>query len=66
MAIEAGILEGTHVVARPLQSANGYREIALIWRRSSPREDEFQLLAETLRQIAHDVIPALGPATEVA
>jgi len=66
MAIEAGILEGTHVVARPLQSANGYREIALIWRRSSPREDEFQLLADTLRQIAHDVIPALGPAIEVA
>jgi len=59
MAIEAGILEGTHVDARPLQSENGFREIALIWRRSSPREVEFQLLADTLRQIAGEIIPSL-------
>jgi len=59
MAIEAGILLGTHVDARPLQSEHGYREIALIWRRSSPREEEFQLLADTLRQIAREVIPSL-------
>jgi len=58
MAIEAGILEGTDVVARPLQSDQGLREIALIWRRSSPREDEFELLAGTLRQIARDMAPA--------
>src|SRR5258706_5893881 len=55
MAIEAGILEGTAVDARPLRSEHGVREIALIWRRSSPREEEFQLLATTLRQIAHEV-----------
>jgi LysR family hydrogen peroxide-inducible transcriptional activator len=66
MAIEAGILHGTHVDARPLQSENGSREIALIWRRSSPREEEFQLLADTLRQIAHDVISTLAPAIEAA
>jgi len=60
MAIEAGILEGTKVDARPLQSGHGMREIALIWRRSSPREDEFQLLADTLRQIACEVIPSLA------
>jgi LysR family hydrogen peroxide-inducible transcriptional activator len=51
MAIAAGILEGTSVEARPLQSANGFRRVALVWRRSSPREEEFQLLADTLRQI---------------
>ena len=62
MAIEAGILDGTSIDARPLQSENGVREIALIWRRSSPREEEFQLLANTLRQIAHEVIPTLGIA----
>ena len=62
MAIEAGILEGTDVVARPLQSDQGLREIALIWRRSSPREDEFELLAGTLRQIAREVIPILTAA----
>jgi LysR family hydrogen peroxide-inducible transcriptional activator len=58
MAIEAGILEGTKVDARPLRSDHGFRRIALIWRRSSPREDEFALLADTLRQIARDIIPA--------
>src|SRR4051812_1899841 len=61
MAIEAGILEGTEVDARPLRSDNGARQIALIWRRSSPREQEFHLLAETLRHIASDIIPSLAP-----
>src|SRR5574338_1122192 len=60
MAIEAGILEGTRVDARPLKSDHGFRSVALIWRRSSPREQEFQLLAETLRQIAKDIIPGLA------
>lgn len=61
MAIDAGILEGTRVDARPLKSDHGFRSVALIWRRSSPREEEFQLLAETLRQIAREVIPGLTP-----
>jgi LysR family hydrogen peroxide-inducible transcriptional activator len=60
LAIEAGILGGTRVDARPLDSEHGYRRIALIWRRSSPREREFQLLAASLRRIARDLIP--GPA----
>ncbi len=60
MAVEAGILEGTRVEALPLQSTNGARRITLVWRRSSPRADEFQLLAKSLRQIASDVIPALA------
>jgi len=60
MAIEAGILEGTEVDARRLKSDHGFRRIALIWRRSSPREEEFRLLAETLRHIAKEVIPALA------
>jgi LysR family hydrogen peroxide-inducible transcriptional activator len=37
MAIDAGILAGTRVDARRLQSEHGYRHIALFWRRSSPR-----------------------------
>ena len=60
MAIGAGILDGTAVDARPLKSEHGFRRIALIWRKSSPREEEFQLLAETLRQIANDVVPSLA------
>jgi LysR family hydrogen peroxide-inducible transcriptional activator len=58
MAIEAGILEGTRVDARPLRSDHGYRRVALIWRRSSPRESEFALLADTLRRIVVDLHPA--------
>ena len=55
MAIDAGILDGTRVDARPLRSDQGYRRIALIWRRSSAREREFRLLATTLRRIATDL-----------
>lgn len=49
MALDAGILTGTHVVARPLKAQNAVREIALIWRRASPREADFQLLADEIR-----------------
>ena len=58
MAIEAGILGGTRVDAKPLRSDHGFRRIALIWRKSSPREAEFQLLATALRKIIGDLIPA--------
>jgi LysR family transcriptional regulator, hydrogen peroxide-inducible genes activator len=61
IAIESGILETTRVDARRLESDHGFRRIALIWRRSSPRESEFQLLAATLRRIAGDLIPDLEP-----
>lgn len=61
MAIEAGLLQGTAVDTRPLRSEHPYRRIALIWRRSSPRESEFQMLAATLRRIAADLIPDLEP-----
>jgi LysR family hydrogen peroxide-inducible transcriptional activator len=57
MAIEAGILDGTQVDAKPLLSDHGFRSIALIWRRSSPRESEFQLLAATLRRIMAELSP---------
>jgi LysR family hydrogen peroxide-inducible transcriptional activator len=49
MALDAGILHETEVVARPLKGKVASREIALIWRKNSPRGDEFRLLAEELR-----------------
>ena len=49
MALDAGILNGTDVTARPLASATANREIALVWRKNSPRAEEFRLLAEELR-----------------
>ena len=60
MAIESGILEGTRIVARPLRSKHNYRRIALAWRKSSPREEEFQMMAGTLRDIAREVVPGLA------
>ena len=59
MAIEAGILDGTEVDAKPLRAEHGFRRIALIWRRSSTRESEFELLAVTLRRIMRELIPEL-------
>jgi LysR family hydrogen peroxide-inducible transcriptional activator len=52
MAIDAGILTGTNVVARPLDARHAYRDIALVWRPSSPRGDEFGLLAQALVRAA--------------
>jgi LysR family hydrogen peroxide-inducible transcriptional activator len=49
MAVDAGILAGTDVEARPLAGDRAKREIALIWRPASPRGDEFRMLAEALR-----------------
>lgn len=49
MALDAGILSGTQVVARPMESGTAKREIALVWRKNSPREADFKLLAEELR-----------------
>ncbi|MFC4295625.1 hydrogen peroxide-inducible genes activator [Novosphingobium tardum] len=49
MAVTAGILHDTDIAARPLQSENAAREIALVWRKNSPRSEEFKLLAEELR-----------------
>ena len=49
MAIDAGILHETDVVARPLKAKNASREIALVWRKNSPRAGEFRLLAQELR-----------------
>ena len=49
MAVNAGILDHTSVTARPLDAANAVRHIALVWRRASPRESDFRLLAGVLK-----------------
>ena len=54
IAIEGGILEHTHITARPLASANASREIALVWRKESPREKEFNILSDILRDLYKD------------
>jgi LysR family hydrogen peroxide-inducible transcriptional activator len=52
MALDAGILAGTRVEARPLKAEHAFRRIALIWRKGSPREKEFRMLAEALKPAA--------------
>jgi LysR family hydrogen peroxide-inducible transcriptional activator len=49
MAIDAGILSGTGVTTRSLDAPHACRQIALIWRKASPRGKDYQLLAEALR-----------------
>ena len=52
MAVDAGILNGTSLTSRPLAAARTGRDIALIWRRRSPRDKEFRLLAKLLQSAA--------------
>jgi LysR family hydrogen peroxide-inducible transcriptional activator len=49
MALDAGILNNTDIIARPLDAEHPSRRIALAWRRGSPRDKEFRLLADALR-----------------
>ena len=51
MAVKAGLLDNTEVIARPLDAPHASREIALVWRTNSPRHTEFILLAETMREL---------------
>ena len=62
MAVDAGLLDGTRITALPLDSNHGARKIALAWRRSSPREEEFLLLSKALRSIAGEVRRTPVPA----
>ena len=50
MALKAGILDHTRITARPLEADHPSRTIALVWRRASPREKDFRLLAEVLSE----------------
>lgn len=59
IALDAGILEHTRIAARPLAAEHPTRTLALVWRRASPRERDFQLLGEVLKQ-AGDGEPAAG------
>ncbi|MEI6418819.1 MAG: hydrogen peroxide-inducible genes activator [Sphingomonadales bacterium] len=49
MALDAGILAGTDLVARPL-AGTAARTVALVWRHGSPRDAEFRLLGEMISQ----------------
>ncbi len=52
MAIQNGILLNTDIAARPLKAEHAYRDVALVWRKNSPRGEEFRLMAQILRDAA--------------
>ncbi|MAC11823.1 MAG: LysR family transcriptional regulator [Sphingorhabdus sp.] len=58
MALKAGLLEGTEVQGRPLEAERASRSIALVWRKASPREEEFRMLAQELRSLYADELGA--------
>lgn len=51
MALKAGILKGTALVARPIAAPAPRRDIALVARASTARREEFGLLAELMREV---------------
>jgi len=64
MAIEGGILGGTGVRVVPLTGEAPARTIGLVWRRASPRADEYRLLADFFR--GWHAGPAREPAAAAA
>ena len=58
LAVDAGLLHGTDIVNRPLDSDAARRKIGLVWRRGTGRHNEFKLLAQELLKLARpDVKP---------
>jgi len=56
LAIDAGIAAGMDIRLIPLEEPSS-RKIALVWRKSSPRGDEFRMLGDAIRELA----PGLAP-----
>ena len=52
LAVDAGLLQGTNLVTRPLLSHQALRKIGLVWRRGTGRRNEFRLLAKELMEHA--------------
>lgn len=52
LALDAGVLKGTEMVARPVGVDNPERDIALVWRKGTARREEFQLLAREITRLA--------------
>ncbi|MFM7344143.1 MAG: LysR substrate-binding domain-containing protein [Tagaea sp.] len=50
LAIEAGLLKGTGLVAVPVEGEPS-RELALVWRKGTARAPEFRLLAKALARV---------------
>ena len=64
MAVDAGVLRGTGLDARPFAGRRAGRDIGLAWRRTSPRREEFELLGGFLAtELGTPVTPRRRRAT---
>ncbi len=50
MAIQAGLIRGTNLITRPIEGDENDRQIGLVYRKTSNRAEEFQLLASVFKQ----------------
>lgn len=55
IAIDGGVLSGTNIEVRPLEGPHVSRQIGLVWRQTSGREQEFRLLGESLKDALNSV-----------
>jgi|TARA_Y100000310_G_scaffold303260_1_gene341448 LysR family hydrogen peroxide-inducible transcriptional activator len=51
MAIDARILTGTRIKTKPFLNQGVRRSIGLMWRKNSPRREEFELLARFIQEL---------------
>jgi LysR family transcriptional regulator, hydrogen peroxide-inducible genes activator len=51
MALKAGLLRGLEVATVPIGRKNEGRQIGLVWRQTSPRSEEFKLLASEAKKV---------------
>lgn len=50
MAVDAGITAGTDLVTHAFETAGVERQIGLMWRKKTPRQTEFRLLGEFIKE----------------
>ncbi len=58
LAVRGGVLAGTDVVIRDLESPDAYRTLGLAWRPQSPRAAEFRALARVVAKTEAEAVAA--------
>ena len=57
MAVAANVLRGTDVQVRPFDAQGVSRAVGLMWRKKSPRRNEFQLLGNFIQDASSCIFP---------
>lgn len=55
MALETNILSATSIAVRRFDEPDVHRSIGLMWRQKSPREEEFRLFGDLVRQVGENI-----------